>query len=1793
MKRLGKRFLAIVAAVAMVVSMLPQGIGVVQASDATEYEIYPTPHEMTYQDGEFIVRSDVNVVYDSGIDQATKNRMEEVLAIKDKKVSVSEARQDGKTNILVGIYGSDEYVDKYVSDKYTIDTSIFEKFGGHYVISSNNEIVVLGADTDAAFYGITSLKHIFNQMEGSTIRHFTIKDYADTSIRGFIEGYYGIPWSNADRMSLMKFGGEFKMTSYVFAPKDDPYHTSKWRDLYPDKEIAAIAEMVAVGNAAKCKFVWTAHPFMGGFNSNDVDGEIQALLNKFEQLYSVGVRQFGVLGDDVGSLNRNVVIRVMTAVSEWAKEKGDVYDSVFCPAGYNHSWQGDYSELNQYDAGFPEDVQIFWTGEAVCRPVEQKTLDHFRNQNAANGSRRAPLFWLNWPVNDINMSRLMMGKGSLLHTDITIEDLVGVVTNPMQDAEASKVALFAVADYTWNVKDFDDDQSWEDSFKYIDPNASEELYTLAKHMSDPSPNGHGLVLAESEALLPMLDAYKTKLENGSLTAEDHGAMIAEFRKIAEACDAFHRKSQNEKLKEELLPFTNSLRDQALAAIAFINTKAAIDAGNVSEVWSNYSQASALLTSSKNYDRTTLNGTKAALPGSKHITPFLTTLNAQLSPTVNFMIDDSKQIVTLITNRTDTPDGALEKLTDNKESTEVIWKTPTNTTAGTYIGLTYSRPITLNNVTFKMGQSANDRDTFDAGKLQYTVDGKEWIDIGGTEFTSRINEVKAEGLDIEVKGVRIISTRDKENMWLGCKDIIVNAAAVEKPDEPATITGTGIFNEENMVIRNGNLGMFTDGSMSDYAGFAHGATDAVDRKDYTLADAWVGLEFEKVETVSSVNVVQGSGDHIDTGRLEYLNEQDQWTVIDTYTEIGEVFAEEFTPVQAKAIRLVNGQDKAVWWRIYEFSVGASEMEANVNAFHSNTSIYQGSLDKIVDGDESTFIWYSRGAQVGDYIGLDLGKSIKLGEIYVLMDSGDCWTNYDLEYSLDGQTYTKYNSYTGSTLDIDVSSEDITARYVRIYNQADYKNWTKVYEFSVGEQIIRNDAIFTNKTGLTGFSISMNADTATLAGSKEITLAPAEYIGIELDRIKDITDITVTAESVLTLETSKNNVVWTAVSGDNFDDARYIRLMNNTASDVTFTLSKLEVKSHEVYPISVEATNFRQESTHLNAFDHDRTTEAVLQGSQNAGKYITYDLGQVIDLESLKVVLHDGTTDYPRHAKVSVSKDGDSWTEVLLIGSQDSNNPGEEENTDNISELFPDHEISYYTLSKTGINQEVRFIKFEITRDKAGADKWVRIREIELNGGNMYLPSENDPTIVTNGKESYGNVASNMIDGEVSTTFKSSSDKAGSFTYSISENTEIKKITILQSPATISKARVSVEVIENEVIKTIELGRLMSSLNEFSTAKFDHVLSMTVAWDEGSIPEIHEIITSSTPTGEADKAELREYYNSVKGTDASAWTPNSKKAFEDAINTAEYVLGNAYATPNSVRSALAGLKAAVDGKVVKPDMAAFETQLANLVKDVQEDKDYTTKTWKLYAESMAKADVAKENAEISQKDIDAILDEISEAVAQLVYEVGSIEELKVLTTDAKELYKESDYIEDTFAKLTEAIKAAETMIAADAKQRQNPKDVKACKATLEAAIAGLKQPGGEEAKPEIDKTEAKQYYEECIAYYKQSNYTVESWSAYAKAMAALKEALTDKEITVEELQAKIDAVAAAAEKLVKVDGEKPEDTNTPQGSGATQEPKPPVVDNDSNVTTGDTAPVMMWVMLMVCAGVVLVLKRRKSF
>ena len=116
-----------------------------------------------------------------------------------------------------------------------ISQGLFDKIDAYALSIKNNTISIVGKDTDAVFYGLTTLKHMLNESEAPVLRVLTVEDFAEIRTVALSKGYYGNPWSNADRAELMRYGGDLKLTQYFFAPKDDPYHNKKWRELYPEE----------------------------------------------------------------------------------------------------------------------------------------------------------------------------------------------------------------------------------------------------------------------------------------------------------------------------------------------------------------------------------------------------------------------------------------------------------------------------------------------------------------------------------------------------------------------------------------------------------------------------------------------------------------------------------------------------------------------------------------------------------------------------------------------------------------------------------------------------------------------------------------------------------------------------------------------------------------------------------------------------------------------------------------------------------------------------------------------------------------------------------------------------------------------------------------------------------------------------------------------------------------------------------------------------------------------------------------------------------------------------------------------------------------------------------------------------------------------------------------------------------------------------------------------------------------------------------------------------------------------
>ena len=76
--------------------------GAANDTSAAEYEIYPTPRSVVYQDGSFTLADKTNVVCDGTIDEATQKRLNEVLAVQNITGNVTDAVASNGMNVLMG-----------------------------------------------------------------------------------------------------------------------------------------------------------------------------------------------------------------------------------------------------------------------------------------------------------------------------------------------------------------------------------------------------------------------------------------------------------------------------------------------------------------------------------------------------------------------------------------------------------------------------------------------------------------------------------------------------------------------------------------------------------------------------------------------------------------------------------------------------------------------------------------------------------------------------------------------------------------------------------------------------------------------------------------------------------------------------------------------------------------------------------------------------------------------------------------------------------------------------------------------------------------------------------------------------------------------------------------------------------------------------------------------------------------------------------------------------------------------------------------------------------------------------------------------------------------------------------------------------------------------------------------------------------------------------------------------------------------------------------------------------------
>lgn len=1759
MKEKVKKIIALVLTFLMSIGCV-QSYPMVSALES-DYEVYPNPHMMEYQDGSFDITSNVNIVYEDGIDEYTRDRLNEVLAIKKINATTSTEVKEDQTNILVGIKGSNQYVDQYAGEHYTVKTSnLFDQLDSYLLKVDNGKITVLGKDTDAAFYGLTSLYHIFKQLDGTNIRNFTMEDYANVASRGFIEGYYGNPWSTTDRIKLMEWGGYYKLNSYFYAPKDDPKHNSKWRELYTNEEIETkIKPLAEAGNKSKCRFVFALHPYMYDairYNSEEnYQNDLKVLQAKFEQVIQAGVRQIAILADDAGNVGGENYTRTLTDMTAWLKKMQKTYPDLkltlpFCTQEYMYNGQG-------YYRNFPENIQIVMTGGRVWGEVTNDFTTTFTNNVG-----RGPYMWINWPCTDNSKKHLIMGGyTTFLHPGVDPNKIQGIVLNPMQQSEPSKVAIFGNACYSWNIWQSEEEaqKCWNASFKYVDHNsaletkASAALRELSKHMINQNMDGRVTALQESVDLKDRLASFKEAISNGTtISDEQFKDLINEFTILKNASTTYREQAGDSRVKDQIVYWLNCWDDTTDAAINYIKAiKAAQDGDANDKIWDLYAAGQAAFEKSKTYGFNYVDHLEYAEVGVQHIVPFIKTMDSYLGDIASTIVDPNKQVIKFITNRNDMPTGNTDYVFDNKVNTEIVYKTPNSISKGTYVGVTYTKAIDIDKVTFKLGTNANPNDTFSKAKVQYTTDGKKWVDLNDQEYTLPKDVVLTDlGLK-SVRGIRMIATEAKSNTWLGVRDIVINAQEVAEEEKDA-----GTLSTDKLTLKSGSLNDLLDDSEDTYAHFAESPYKGGEIKDYLPKDASITLTFNKEKTLRTIHFAQDAGNDKSTKYvIEYTTDGQNWTAIQEYNGDASVELDVTSQnIKAKAIRIRNlelhlqdSESSGYWWKVKTFKMDDS---GQINATFMYTDawgIYEGTVANLTDDDDSTDVEFRTSGDItrkGDYIGWDLGKETAIGKIHAAIggkrDAGNKWKKYSLQYSNDNKNWTTYKTYQGVSSGKDTIDENfngLEARYVRLVNEEEKHVWVIFSEFSVKpynpDEEFDNTNVYTN----TDYKLASQSEEALteLIYNQEISLEKSKYVGVDLLRIKDLSTFNIDYENGkgLTLQVSKNGVEWTTITNQDGElpDGRYVRLINKTDHAIKLTINRFEVHSNEVTAPSLYETTMNinsswgvAEDTRNNgaAFDGNIDTTTEFGDFPKQGQYIIYDLGQERIISKIQMYCQDSAVNYIRDADILVSDDLKNWTKVVTIGDGIENtNDGDVKCIDSdagykASSTYPNKVYVEGTANQV----KARYLKILMTA--SNNKRAVLFNEIVINDGE-YVPVTNDPAYTSTTIEARGYIPQYLFDGDLSTAYKPGTKEAGSITYTLSSNLDVKKMHIIQK-GEISNARVSVLVDDLDTKtrtthkKWVQVGTLRKSLNEFYMPD-GNIYELKIEWDENHIPTISEtIMLNEDEYVSTATKDLQDYIDTLDVKE-STFTANSYKEFKTKLKQANKVIDENYGELDLVVQAKSKLEIAYASLVKRGDIQSVKDELDAI--DQLKENDYTSETWATLQQQVQTVNdtLAKGEANITEKDVEDMVEALQKAKAQLVTKVTVSKEVLKNYIESNELDKldTDQYLTSTVSTYKQALKNAQALLAQEA--------------TKEQLDEALKQLQNARAQLVLKATDNEiNVLKTIMAQYQEKDYTASTWKEFEKAYNDIKKSL-ENENSSDDINSLTVALEKASQKLVK--------------------------------------------------------------
>jgi len=302
-------------------------------------------------------------------------------------------------------------------------------------------------------------------------------------LRGIIEGFYGEPWSQEARLAVIDFAGRHGFDTYVYAPKDEPKHRKRWRELYDDEELARFRELGQAAATAGVRLVYSVNPGLD-MRFSDWD-DFHALSGKVEQMRSAGFDGAMLAFDDIDPTLKEDDARrfggqpgaAQAYLANWLYREQrtlkEPFQLLFMPTE-NHGMRP-----SVYVAALAEqlnrDIEVMWTGP----DLRSAKINGAQAREFAAMVGRPPVLWDNYPVNDFRPTRLFLGPVVGRGADLP-RAVRGVLVNAMSQARASFVPLATYAAYLGNPAKYDPEAALRAAVAEVGGDAADALDQLVE-----------------------------------------------------------------------------------------------------------------------------------------------------------------------------------------------------------------------------------------------------------------------------------------------------------------------------------------------------------------------------------------------------------------------------------------------------------------------------------------------------------------------------------------------------------------------------------------------------------------------------------------------------------------------------------------------------------------------------------------------------------------------------------------------------------------------------------------------------------------------------------------------------------------------------------------------------------------------------------------------------------------------------------------------------------------------------------------------------------------------------------------------------------------------------------------------------------------------------------------------------------------------------------------------------------------------------------------------------------------